>query len=98
MIGIEKEIFSETYKFLIKYCDGENTPEFWENVIDDCRRIHYLFEGHPLATDLLIACISQLQYRVADVINGLKCFKTYQEWDTLKEKFKKPDIVFTNKV
>lgn len=83
MIGIEKEIYSEFYKLIEKYCDYQNTFECWQEIITAHKKLLILFENHPMAISMYHLNIAQIEYRIGGyTIQAMKS----SDWDVLRPK------------
>lgn len=80
MIGIEKQIYSEFYKLLVKYCDYHKNDNIWVEIISEHKKLINRFKNHPLAINMFKGNLTQLEYRIEGYkING----KYYYEYDNI---------------
>lgn len=81
--GIEKFIFSDMYVILEKYVNCEDSYELWVKVIDECKMVCKRYDNHPLANDLAVAVMSDLEKRITK-----KEFKgkSLEYWETVKQR------------
>lgn len=79
-LGIEKHIFSDTYTLFLKYKDIPDDQYYWEKCTEESRLLSFKYHNHPLATEMIISVLNQLEHRVRrDTRKG----KTYEEWEKL---------------
>ena len=54
------EIYTECWKLFKKYCNPEDTEEFWKNLAQECRNLTNQFGQTKLACTLAIATYNEI--------------------------------------
>lgn len=76
--GIERGIYVDTYNFLLKYIMLTKENMNWESAVRDIANINKKYKNHPMCTQMLALCMSQLEYKFGGrVLAG----KTYSQWE-----------------
>lgn len=103
MIGVEKQIYSETYMLLVKYYDCEDTDEVWKAVVNDVKQLVKNYDGYKFARDMALLVVNQLEYKICGKNIGEYDNRKPEEWNYLiqgylerKEKAKQVSTSKTN--
>ena len=76
--GIERYIFSDVYKFFLKWHEMPNTNDAWNSCIDDGDALVKKYAKHPLVRQLMQATMDQITSKVTGrPLEGL----SYSQWD-----------------
>lgn len=76
--GIEKYIYSDVYRFFLKYKDCPNTDNTWESIIKDGDSLYKKYQAHPLASKMVMCTMDQLEHIITK--KAAKGF-TREEWE-----------------
>lgn len=87
MIGIEKQIYSETYLILVKYYDCPDTYEVWQAILDDIKQLTKNYDNYKFAVDMCLLVINQLEYKITGKTNESYCNKKAEDWNYLIQRY-----------
>lgn len=87
MIGIEKQIYSETYLLLVKYYDCQDTYEVWQAIVDDVRKLVKDYDNYKFARDMALLVVEQLEYKICGKTNEKYENKKAEDWNYLIQRY-----------
>lgn len=83
MIGVEKQIYCETYLLLVKYYDSPDTFEIWEDILKDAQQLIKNYDNYVFAKDMVMLVLEQLEYRITGKVDEKHNFKRAEDWNYL---------------
>lgn len=87
MIGVEKQIYCETYLLLVKYYDSPDTFEIWKDILKDAKQLIKNFDNYVFAKDMVMLVLEQLEYRITGKVDEKHNFKKADDWDYLIQRY-----------
>lgn len=77
-LGIERNMWADSYSFFLKWVDSIPREDTWEIIGHEADELVSKYNNHPTMVKLVLAAIEQLRYRFTPIKqNGLY----YYEWE-----------------